>query len=240
MALLKYRKANGEISFHCGGSVITNRYIVIAAHCIELIASYWQLVGVRLGEYDLSNAGPDCKEGVCANVPVDVGIEKIIVHDSYASGLTAQYNDIALIRTDRIVTFSKFIHPICLPVDEPERSLNNVGKVATAAGWGRTKTGFMSNVKLKVDLNITETTKCLNLFRMYNVKLRYKQLCAGGKRGEDTCAGDSGGPLMRLIKSNYYMFGIVSFGPEACGTQGVPGVYTNVVQYLDWIESKLE
>lgn len=32
----------------------------------------------------------------------------------------------------------------------------------------------------------------------------------------------------------WYAEGIVSFGAE-CGTRGVPGVYTRIADYVDWI-----
>lgn len=39
--------------------------------------------------------------------------------------------------------------------------------------------------------------------------------------------------------SYLYLLGVVSYGPEKCGTIGVPGVYTRVSEYIDWIESKM-
>ena len=58
--------------------------------------------------------------------------------------------------------------------------------------------------------------------------------------GVDSCGGDSGGPLVyRAIADDpYYQVGIVSYGTKICG-QGVPGVYTRVTSFLDWIQSKL-
>ena len=61
-----------------------------------------------------------------------------------------------------------------------------------------------------------------------------KMLCAGNTE-VDTCTGDSGGPLLYVDdKYRWTVGGVVSFGPSACGN-GVPGVYTRVDRYLDWI-----
>ena len=59
--------------------------------------------------------------------------------------------------------------------------------------------------------------------------------------GKDSCNGDSGGPLIYREYSDdpWHQIGLVSFGTKACG-KGVPGVYTRVAEYMDWIESKLQ
>lgn len=62
------------------------------------------------------------------------------------------------------------------------------------------------------------------------------QICAGGMRGEDTCAGDSGGPLMLSVDNSWHLIGLVSYGPQECGTSS-PGVYTNIFPYIKWINS---
>ena len=54
--------------------------------------------------------------------------------------------------------------------------------------------------------------------------------------------GDSGGPLITRIDdlSPFMVVGIVSFGSGlgACA-KGVPGVYTRVSSYRQWIEDNL-
>lgn len=37
----------------------------------------------------------------------------------------------------------------------------------------------------------------------------------------------------------WYLAGIVSYGPAACGSEGIPGVYTKVSSYLEWIVSNI-
>ncbi|KDR19585.1 Serine protease snake [Zootermopsis nevadensis] len=64
-------------------------------------------------------------------------------------------------------------------------------------------------------------------------------ICAGDPQGmNDTCNGDSGGPLqVKTTESNaYFIVGITSYGPSVCGGS-TPGIYTRVNKYLDWIES---
>lgn len=59
----------------------------------------------------------------------------------------------------------------------------------------------------------------------------------------DSCAGDSGGPLQKVENSEngprYFLFGVVSFGVEECGSKGVPAVYTRVTAYMEWILDSL-
>lgn len=67
-------------------------------------------------------------------------------------------------------------------------------------------------------------------------------ICAGGRK-QDTCRGDSGGPLVRDVSENYninwYLYGITSFGTKSCGLEGIPGVYTRVTSYMDWIREQV-
>ncbi|XP_055609360.1 CLIP domain-containing serine protease B4-like [Uranotaenia lowii] len=239
-ALLHYRKPQNRYGHHCGGTLINNRYVLTAAHCIKAVPATWKVIGVRLGEYNLTNDAQDCYKDVCSDPPVDFGVDKIIIHEQYDPKSAAQWNDIALIRLDRNVETSDFISPICLPLEDRIKSLNQVGTKQWAAGWGRTENNEPSDVKLKVQLEVSDWDRCSNLYKRARAVLRKTQLCAGGKKDEDTCSGDSGGPLMRQIGATYYQFGIVSFGPKKCGTPDAPGVYTDVSQFVDWIESKLE
>lgn len=65
-------------------------------------------------------------------------------------------------------------------------------------------------------------------------------LCAGQMDGKgDTCQGDSGGPLQVVLDEPYCMYsviGITSFG-KFCGFAKAPAIYSNVADYVDWIES---
>lgn len=65
------------------------------------------------------------------------------------------------------------------------------------------------------------------------------QICAyDPKAASDACQGDSGGPLQMFESKSLAIatvVGVVSFG-ASCGTE-LPGVYTRVAFYIDWIES---
>ena len=41
-------------------------------------------------------------------------------------------------------------------------------------------------------------------------------------------------------RGQWYQVGLVSWGLKKCGTKGVPGVYTNVKSYLNWILDHIE
>lgn len=98
-----------------------------------------------------------------------------------------------------------------------------------------------SRIQLKVKLPIVDINSCNDTYRPYSLNLAQSQICAGGDKGLDACLGDSGGPLMFLDKSraSWVLSGVVSLGLKKCGVAGVPGIYTKVENYVDWIEKKI-
>lgn len=102
-----------------------------------------------------------------------------------------------------------------------------------------------SNVKMQVWLPVVSNEDCNKVYMQKGISIGNGQLCAGGAEGKDSCTGDSGGPLMstgimrRDGKVRYFVAGVVSYGPDSCGTKGWPGVYTRVSNYTDWILNQL-
>lgn len=242
-ALIQYRKPNGNQSFNCAGSLINERYVLTAAHCVTGIPKDWKIVGVRLGEHDL-RSDPDCEEEgpykLCADPHQDLQIEQIIVHEDYNATRKDHWNDIALIRLERNVIFSEYINPICLPVEEADRQRNNTGRKAVEVGWSGTIESSMSDKRLESLLIIQDQQSCKELYRSKEVILSDTQLCASRGKDDLVCHAIAGSPLMQIVGRTHFLYGISSFGPKGCGASSFPDVFTNVANFVDWIESKLE
>nr|XP_036223913.1 serine protease easter isoform X6 [Bactrocera oleae]XP_036223914.1 serine protease easter isoform X6 [Bactrocera oleae] len=251
MALIEYTKPFGRSGHHCGGSLISSRYIVTASHCVngKALPKDWLVSAVRLGEWD-TKTNPDCEVDVrgekdCAPPHIDVPVESAIPHPRYDPNSLNQVNDIALLRLKNTVTFTDFIRPICLPLNDNLRTATFDDIIMDVAGWGKTESKSSSNVKLKAELVGVPLEKCRHVYSMQSISLEATQMCAGGKKGVDSCRGDSGGPLIGLGttgrgRTYYFLIGIVSFGPASCGLEGWPGVYTRVGHFVDWIQATVE
>lgn len=104
--------------------------------------------------------------------------------------------------------------------------------------------GYKNAQLLKIQIPILNTDYCRKIYKGRS-PITNMQLCAGGFLGRDSCAGDSGGPLMIATAdangvSRFIQHGIVSFGPRQCGTKGQPGIYTKVSSYMEWILENIE
>lgn len=188
----------------------------------------------------------------------DYDINEIKVHPRYSSKV--KQNDIALLRLNQTVQYSRHIRPICLPIDTNKRKINEEGTSLRVAGWGETENGMKnfekqtfkfnfnififlatsSSIKLAIDFNIAKNDLCRSKYKQFRLKISSNQFCTGGLERKDTCRGDSGSGLVALDNSNpnnthYYLVGLVSFGTSDCGREKWPSINTKVSGYINWI-----
>lgn len=203
--------------FHsCGGSVINERTIVTAAHCL----SYTSPSNLKVHVGDKSR---EVNEGEVYDV------EAIYYHEKWTSH-TQDY-DIGLVRIVGTFKFGPTVQPIKLAGRKDRIS---DGNYATVLGWGFTdlKNRKEADHLMVAKVPIVKQALCN---RQMGGLITKRMLCAGFKKGGvDACQMDSGGPLV----ANKKLIGIVSWG-VGCAQPNKPGVYARVSELLPWIENIL-
>lgn len=188
----------------CGGTLVAERYVVTAAHCIEDVTNAYAQIQVLVGTQRLDRSGRR------------IGVAEVLMHPLY-DGWTLDY-DVAVLRLTTPVTGIPFAS---LAASEPTVA----GTILRSSGWGSLVYGGPKPSSLmEVDLPFVPTVdgSCINV-----EDITPRMICAG-ETGKDTCGGDSGGPLTINRGAGYTeLVGIVSFG-TGCGWEGYPGVYSNV------------
>lgn len=225
MAVLAYEHSNGEARYVCAASLISEKWLLTSAHCSYKILL--ESAFVYLGSNNLM----DSDSGQV------VDVKRLKIHPDFEPRVA--YADIALIELKNPVLFGTSLKPACLDVDSLEKE-NSPKLVAT--GWGAPYYGGdLSPNLMKTELDVINNVDCSKL---YNNSVNLPNgiveslMCAGDLTGDsDTCSGDSGSPLQDHHPTNclYKIIAITSAG-KYCGIDKVPGIYTRIAPYIDWIE----
>ncbi|XP_061394425.1 serine protease snake-like [Musca vetustissima] len=232
MAALGYLTTEHRIEYKCGGSLISPFYVITAAHCCQVNGDTPVLV--KFGIINLKEENDD------SEIPQTRIISEVILHPLYNSSL--HYHDIALLRLQEPIVFTRFVRPIRLwALDHiPYPHVFTMGYGSTS--FAKAPTNILTELDLTL-VRLQECNQALPVDESSPEGIVETQICAKDYvHNRDTCQGDSGGPLQLNLRrrSNrpgfrFYLVGIISYG-EVCGS-GSPGVYTRVSSYIDWIAS---
>jgi trypsin len=209
---------------YCGGSIISKKEILTAAHCTQGTSA--GNIYILVGEHDVSKADGERKMRVCSKAE----------HPSYNSR-TVDYDYAVLTLCDEI-SWATDAQPVCLPSVSGQAAGFNENKASIVSGWGTLRSGgSQPDILQEVTVTSMSNSQCTSGTAYSSGDITARMMCASAS-GKDSCQGDSGGPLTTKSGNNYYQTGVVSWG-FGCAQANAPGVYARVTNQLDWIKGKM-
>ncbi|XP_058054515.1 brachyurin-like [Anopheles bellator] len=211
----------------CGGSVLTNNFILTAAHCVVSGATTLANGGTAI----MGAHNRNVQEATQQRIRFSTG--GIVRHPQYST--TNIRNDIAVVRLNSAMSFNARVQPARLPARSDNRQFG--GFVGTVSGFGRTSDASQAtSAVVRFTTNpVMTNAECIS--RWNTALIQAQNVCLSGANGRSSCNGDSGGPLAVQDAGASTQIGIVSFGSAAGCSVGMPSVYARVTHFLGWIEA---
>ncbi|KAJ2783730.1 hypothetical protein GGI15_002480 [Coemansia interrupta] len=217
--------SNSADSSYCGGSIISDQWILTAAHCIKSASA--GDIKVYIGKADYN---PDPSKAV--------SVAEVHNHPQYDD--STMVNDISLLRLSSSISESN-----AATIDIDTSTVGD-GTTVTALGWGYTsETDTTPSTSLKkVDLTTLSQAQCGSKDTKFTGN-DGERICVASDNGKATCPGDSGGPLIRKVGGKNKLVGITSFGTAGpgqavtvnCGGAGMVSLFTHASYFKTFIDT---
>lgn len=206
----------------CGGSIISTRAILTAAHCPENTQSTQVVLGAH-------------------NINVNEATQQRQTVQPSGYRIHAQYNrqnlnnDIAILILPSPATLNAHVVLATLPTGA---QLTNTwaGSQATASGWGRISDGSSATSATLRSVTVPVVTNAVCTATFGGIVI-HSTLCVATTGGRGTCNGDSGGPLTVTVGAARVLIGVTSFGAAAGCEQGHPAGFARVTSFDAWIRA---
>ena len=217
----------------CGAALLADKFVVTAAHCIENWKPHELPLRMRFPINSPENNNDPNNYRRLASTLSQIMVPNDIDFAYETNAGTPVADDFGLIEMDTIINIAPIRVPTAGTVLTP-------GETLTVIGFGRTEGDSTQNGPATDELygatqGFRSDSDPLCESNYPNLD-KVSMMCVGGQTNQDSCEGDSGGPLM---KQDGTLVGLVSFGPRICGQLNKPAVYTDVQYAMTWLDRKM-